>query len=75
MIRFQASPAVLAIPSPSCRTALIDRMADDMRDMAFAGQGVSPETLAERGWSTASIKRLAPDAVARARRQSVRRVS
>jgi hypothetical protein len=50
-------------------------MADQMREMAFAGQTVSPETLAERGWSAASIKRLAPDAIARARRQSVRRLS
>ena len=75
MIRYQASPAVAATPSPSCRTALIGRMADDMREMAFAGQNVSPETLSERGWSAASIKRLAPDAIARARRQSVRRVS
>jgi len=75
MIRFQASPADTATPLPTCRTALIDRMADEMREMAFAGQAVSPETLAERGWSPASIKRLAPDAVARARRQSVRRLS
>lgn len=74
MIRYQASPAGSATPSPSCRTALIGRMADEMREMAFAGQTVSPETLAERGWSPASIKRLAPDAVALARRQSVRRV-
>lgn len=50
-------------------------MADQMREMAFAGQTVSTETLTERGWSPASIKSLAPDAVARARRQSVRRLS
>lgn len=75
MIRYQASPADTATPSASCRAGLIDRMADEMREMAFAGQAVSPETLAERGWSPASIKRLAPDAVARARRQSVRRLS
>lgn len=74
MIRYQASPAIPATPSPSCRTALIGRMADEMREMAFAGQTVSTETLQERGWSPASIERLAPDAVALARRQSVRRM-
>lgn len=75
MIRYQAFSANTATPAPSCRTALIDRMADEMREMAFAGQTVSAETLAGRGWSPATIKRLAPDAVARARRQSVRRLS
>ncbi|MCO6410069.1 hypothetical protein [Hoeflea alexandrii] len=75
MIRYQASPADTATPSPSCRTALIDRMADQMREMAFAGQTVSTETLTERGWSEAAIRRLAPDAVAKARRTSIRRLS
>lgn len=75
MIRYQASPADTATHPPSCRTALIDRMADDMREMAFADQNVSAETLAERGWSTATIRHLAPDAVAKARRTSIRRVS
>ncbi|VVT15369.1 hypothetical protein [Hoeflea sp. EC-HK425] len=75
MIRYQAFSAASATPSPSCRTALIDRMAGEMREMAFAGQTVSAETLGERGWSPASIKRLAPHAVALARRQSVRRVA
>lgn len=75
MIRFQATPATVATPTPSCRASLIDRMADDMREMAFAGQNVSAESLAERGWPAMTIKRLAPDAVARARRASVRRLS
>lgn len=75
MIRYQASPADAATLPFSCRAALTSRMADQMREMAFAGQTVSAETLTERGWSPASIKRLAPDAIALARRQSVRRVA
>jgi hypothetical protein len=75
MIRFQASPAATATPTPSCRASLVDRMADDMREMAFADQNVSAESLAERGWPATTIKRLASDAVARARRASVRRLS
>ncbi|WP_339760774.1 hypothetical protein [uncultured Hoeflea sp.] len=74
MIRYHPTPADTPAP-PSCRTALISRMADEMREMAFAGQTVSTETLTERGWSPASIKRLAPDAVTRARRQSVLRLA
>lgn len=79
MIRYHASPADTAKPSHpppmDCRTALINRMADDMREMAFAGGGASVETLSERGWSVATIKRLGPTAVAKARRTSIRRVS
>lgn len=74
MIRFQPSEPQPQ-PACSCRDALIGRMADDMREMAFAGQTVSPETLSGRGWSPSSIKRLASAAAAKARRESVRRVS
>ncbi|MGJ8570197.1 MAG: hypothetical protein ACSHXI_05770 [Hoeflea sp.] len=75
MIRYQASPPDTANPPPSCRAALFDRMADDMREMAFAGQNVSAETLVERGWPVATITRLSPAAAIRVRRQSVRRVA
>jgi len=71
MIRYQATPARAA--APSCHASLINRMADDMREMAFAGQNVSPETLVQRGWTLPTVKRLSGEAIARARRQSVRR--
>jgi len=77
MIRYQASPAhgatTTQVPSPSCRMALIDRMASDMREMAFAGQNVSTETLVQRGWTAPVIKRLSSEAIDRARRLSTRR--
>lgn len=75
MIRYQASPADTATPPPSCRATLVDRMADDMREMACAGEAVSTETLAQRGWPATAIKRLSPAAIIRARRASVRRLS
>lgn len=77
MIRYQASPAHPATPTPApvCRATLVARMADDIRELAFAGQNASPEALAARGWSAGSIKRLGPDAVSRARRQSVRQLA
>jgi hypothetical protein len=73
MIRYQTtSPR----PStPPCHTSLVDRMASDMREMAFAGENVSTETLVQRGWTLPTVKRLSAEAIARARRQSVRRVA
>jgi len=76
MIRYQpAIPPRPAAPAPSCRTSLVDRMADQMREMAFAGQTVSSETLVQMGWTLPTVKRLSPDAIALARRQSVRRLA
>lgn len=70
MIRFAP-----AIPQPAtCRTALVERMANDMREMAFAGETVNPETLTQRGWTPATIARLSAEAINRARRQSIRRL-
>lgn len=57
-----------------CADALVDRMADDMREMAFAGQNVTAETLQQRGWPAATVARLSARAVERARRRSIRRV-
>ena len=76
MIRYQTLPIFPhAQPLPSCRAALVNRMAGDMREMAFAGQTVSSETLVQMGWTLLTVKRLAPDAIALARRQSVRRIA
>lgn len=74
MIRYQPAPADNPAP-PSCHASLVNRMASDMREMAFAGQNVSTETLVQRGWTLPTVKRLSGEAVARARRQSVRRVA
>ena len=74
MIQYQPSPPPIE-PSSSCRTSLIGRMADDMREMAFSGQNVSAETLVQRGWTASTIRRLSSEAVIRARRASVRRLS
>lgn len=70
MIRFARS----SHSSPPCRVGLVERMASDMREMAFAGETVSTETLTQRGWTPATIERFAPDAVGLARRQSIRRL-
>tara|TARA_R110002020_G_scaffold467027_4_gene690179 strand:- start:920 stop:1144 length:225 start_codon:yes stop_codon:yes gene_type:complete len=72
MIQYQATTPPQPAPS-SCHASLVDRMASDMREMAFAGQNVSTETLVQRGWTLPTVKRLSGEAIARARRQSVRR--
>jgi hypothetical protein len=73
MIRFQPIPTA-PVPPPRCETSLVERMADDMREMAFAGQNVNAETLGYRGWTALLIKRLGPQAAAIARRKSTRQI-
>lgn len=75
MIEFRTNP-----PPPKaatrCVRTLEERMADDMREMAFAGQNVSVETLVrEKGWTVQTVKRLMPVAIAIARRQSTRQIA
>ncbi len=61
--------------APRCTRSPKQRMADDMRELAFSGQNVSVETLKLRGWSEPTISLLATEAAAMARRQSVRQVA
>lgn len=73
MIRFAPKPAPQ--PAATCRDNAINRMSDDMREMAFAGENVNAETLEQRGWPSELVRKLAPAAVLRARRMSVRQVA
>ncbi len=61
--------------APPCARSQEERMASDMREMAFGGQNVSVEALIERGWTKNSVIRLSPVAMAIARRQSIRQVA
>lgn len=71
MIRFQPKP--LPIPQATrCQINLAERMAEDIRELAFADQNVNAETLGYRGWTPALVKRIGPKATAIARRKSVR---
>ncbi|MCJ7996660.1 hypothetical protein J5N58_06805 [Rhizobium cremeum] len=72
MIRFQPVATTPPVPQPPrCIRSLQERMADDMRELAFAGRDVSLETLVERGWTPDTVKRLAPEAREIARRKAV----
>ncbi|KQY31786.1 hypothetical protein [Rhizobium sp. Root483D2] len=78
MIRYISNKQAVAakiVAAPKCIRTLEERMADDMREMAFAGQNVSVETLIERGWTKNTVHRLARAATAIARRQSTRQVA
>lgn len=75
MIRFQPVSEARKLPQPPrCIRSLQERMADDMRELAFAGRNVSLETLGECGWTPDTVKRLAPEAREIARRKSTRQV-
>ncbi|WP_430254304.1 hypothetical protein [Neorhizobium sp. DAR64872/K0K18] len=50
-------------------------MADDMRELAFAGQNVSVETLATRGYPADVVRRFGTKATELARRQSTRQIA
>lgn len=79
MIRYETRKpepaAIIAARSRRCMRSLEERMADDMLEMAFAGQNVSVETLLERDWTRATIERLFPTAREIARRRAVRQVA
>jgi hypothetical protein len=74
MIQFQSKPIAAPAIVP-CMLSLERRMAEDMREMAFAGENVSPETLKMRGYSAAAVKRLSEGALRIARRLSIRQIA
>lgn len=75
-IRTQTETLIQKISAqPRCIRTLEERMAEDMRELAFADQNVSVETLMQRGWTEPMIARLHPDAARIARRLSVRQVA
>lgn len=73
--RFSETATAKMSAQPRCIRTLEERMADDMRELAFADQNVSVETLVQRGWTEPTVARLAPDALRIARRVSVRQVA
>lgn len=62
-------------PVSTCRDNVVIKLADTMREMAFAGENVSPDTLAHHGFTHEIVEKFGDRAVALARRLSVRQVA
>lgn len=55
-----------------CRIQWVDRLEFKMREMAFAGENVTPETLMQHGFNAAVIERYGDAAASMARRRSAK---
>lgn len=73
MIKFKQKR--ISKPTQTCRDSVVVRMADAMREMAFSGENVSPDTLAHYGFTHDIVEKFGERAVALARRLSVRQVA
>lgn len=72
MILFQ--PKSQAISPRSSISSLENRLAEKMREMAFAGENVTPESLENYGFSREVVAKLGQRAAALARRRSIKRI-
>lgn len=73
MIKIKQKP--ISKPAPTCRDNVVIKLANTMREMAFAGENVSPDTLAHHGFTRDIVEKFGDRAVALARRLSVRQVA
>lgn len=73
MIKIKPKPAKTVTPA-TCIDQLTTRMADAMRELAFSGDNVTPETLERYGFTSEVVSRLAVRAAAQARRLSIKRI-
>lgn len=73
MIKFQQKP--ISKPAQNCRDNVVARMADTMREMAFAGENVSPESLVHYGFTRDMVEKFGERAVALARRLSIKQIA
>lgn len=75
--RPKAAPSPGGAPgSRTCRSRLVERLAELMREMAFAGENVTTDALAQRlDCAPRLIDPLAREAIDLARRRSIRCLS
>lgn len=72
MILFQPKPQVI---SPrTCISSMENHLAEKMREMAFAGENVTPESLENYGFSREVVAKFGRRAAALARRRSIKRI-
>lgn len=76
MIHYRRNPSAIikAAPRP-VRRALVDRIADIIREKGFGGvEALTQETFDRAGFNARVMERYGPAAIEQARRLSVRRV-
>ncbi|MFS2326540.1 hypothetical protein U2P60_14175 [Brucella sp. H1_1004] len=73
MIKFKQKP--ISKPALTCRDSVVIRMAEAMREMAFSGENVSPDTLAHYGFTHDIVEKFGERAVALARRLSIKQIA
>lgn len=72
MIQFH--PKAQGFLPRTCISSVESRLADKMREMAFAGENVTPESLENYGFSREVVAKLGQRAAALARRRSIKRI-
>jgi len=73
--RYSETAAAKISAAPRCIRTLEERLAGDLRELAFADQSTNIEALKQRGWSEPTLRRLLPEATKIARRASIRQVA
>lgn len=58
----------------TCISSVESRLADKMREMAFAGEKVTPESLENYGFTREVVEKFGQRAAALARRRSIKRI-
>jgi len=72
MIQFH--PKAQAVLPRTCISSMENRLAEKMREMAFAGENVTPESLENYGFSREVVAKFGRRAAAIARRRSIKRI-
>jgi hypothetical protein len=75
MIRFQAQAA--APPSPPCqaRKSVVEKLADEIREMGFSGEAMTAEAFSQHGFPLPVVERYGAQACALARRRAIRQIA
>lgn len=72
MIQFH--PQARSVQPRTCISSMENRLAEKMREMAFAGENVTPESLENYGFSREVVAKFGRRAAALARRRSIKRI-
>nr|WP_278377214.1 hypothetical protein [Brucella anthropi] len=72
MIQIQPKSPVMT--SRSCVSSVENSLAEKMREMAFAGEKVTPESLENYGFTREVVEKFGQRAAALARRRSIKRI-